>query len=93
MAGFLFRWSDLELLDDPISEKFYCVKVRQWKQGSNLSDVEGGGGGEGGGDDEEGNKVESGKFMITSTFLFKTCYMLYYLWGGKILYNIRRAIH
>ena len=76
MAGFLFRWSDLELLDDPISEKFYCVKVRQWKQSSDLSDVEGGGGeggGEGGGDDEEGNKVESGKFPQRFCSIPATC--------------------
>ena len=57
LAGFLFRWSDLELLDDPIPEKMYCKSVRQWKQGSGGDDLEGAGG--------EDDKPESGKYLPT----------------------------
>ena len=60
LAGFLFRWSDLELLDDPIPETLYCQNVRNWKQKSSISEMEGGGeeGGGDGGENEEKNKVE-----------------------------------
>jgi hypothetical protein len=59
LAGFLFRWSDLELLDDPIPEKMYCRSVRQWKQGSGGDDLEGAGG--------EDDKPESGASNGTHT--------------------------
>ena len=28
MAGLIFRWDDLEILDDPIPDKLYCQHFR-----------------------------------------------------------------
>ena len=50
MAGLLFRWSDLAILDDPIPEKLYCQHFRnknnknlgQPDQSTKLSELESG---------------------------------------------------
>ena len=48
LAGLLFRWSDLELLDDPIPERLYCQHFRHKNHAPRLMELEGGGeGGEG----------------------------------------------
>jgi hypothetical protein len=46
LAGFIFRWSDLEILDDPIPERLYCQHFRQKNHTPNLTELEGGGEGE-----------------------------------------------
>ena len=63
VAGFLFRWSDLEILDDPMPETMYCRGVRRWKNSSSTSEIEGGGGG-GGEEQVEERKIEDSKSTV-----------------------------
>ena len=46
LAGMLFRWSDLEILDDPIPEKLYCQHFRSRNHQPGLADLEEAGNGE-----------------------------------------------
>ena len=64
MAGFLFRWSDLEILDDPMPETMYCRGVRRWKNSSSTSEIEGGGGEE----QVEERKMEGSKSTVNHMY-------------------------
>ena len=43
LAGLIFRWSDLEILDDPIPERLYCQHFKTKNHTPSLTDLEGGG--------------------------------------------------
>ena len=42
LAGLLFRWSDLEILDDPIPPRLYCQHFRTKNHDPGLTELEGG---------------------------------------------------
>lgn len=42
LAGLLFRWSDLEILDDPIPPRLYCQHFRTKNHAPSLTELEGG---------------------------------------------------
>lgn len=42
LAGLLFRWSDLEILDDPISARLYCKHFQTKNHTPSLTELEGG---------------------------------------------------
>ena len=40
LAGLIFRWGDLEILDDPIPSKLYCQYFRNKNHDTSLAELE-----------------------------------------------------